>query len=66
MKNQASNFNFHPFKLRIRAHIARVVSEFMVSINPKTIRTLSLAGDGYDFESVPIHNSLHLDRLEEL
>ncbi len=66
MKNQASNFNFHPFKLRTRGLIARVVSEFMASINPKTIRTLSLAGDGYDFESVPIHNSVHADRLEKI
>ena len=66
MKNQASNFNFHPFKLRTRGLIARVVSEFMAAINPKTIRTLSFAGDGYDFESVPLHNSLHVDRLEKI
>jgi len=66
MKNQASNFNFHPFKLRTRGLIARAVSEFMASINPKTIRTLSFAGDGYDFESVPIHNSLRAERLEKI
>ena len=66
MKNQASNFNFHPFKLRTRSLIARAASEFMAAINPKTIRTLSFAGDGYDFESVPVHNSLHVDRLEKI
>lgn len=66
MKNQASNFNFHPFKLRTRSLIARAASEFMAAINPKTIRTLSFAGDGYDFESVAVHNSLHVDRLEKI
>ncbi len=66
MNRAANSLNAHPYKLRTRDHIARYVCEFMQKINPSTIRTLSLPGYGFDFESIVTHNLYNAPRLKDI
>lgn len=66
MNQAATSLNFHPYKLETRDHIASYVSEFIKVINPQSIRTLSLPGNSFDFESLPKHNLYHATNLKQI
>lgn len=44
---------YHPHKLMARATLATPIGQLMQAVNPRSIRTLSMPAESYDFENMP-------------
>ena len=47
------SLKYHPHKLMARSTLAAPIGQFMQAINPRSIRTLSMPAESYDFENMP-------------
>ena len=44
---------YHPHKLMARSTLATPIGQFMQAISPRSVRTLSMPAESYDFENMP-------------
>ena len=58
------SLQYHPHKLAARGTIAAPIARLMQAVDPRSIRTLSMPGELYDFENMPRNSRWVAPNLE--